>query len=191
METMTPQAMAPASFYYYSPDPNPENRQHGHFTAHPGYQQHQLQLQHQHPHPHQLPQQMPLYPVVPTLPSTPIYSRPSSSCSQPPMHPKAYSAVLPMVASPQPITHKPTIVLETELREHSGLYYPSTPPLSTSGSTISSPGSCDLLQTPMNPMFSGLEAFGGKETVNAEVKPESFANLDWSSCASPPMTPGE
>ncbi len=35
METMASQGMVPASFFYYSPDPNPENRQHGHFTAHP------------------------------------------------------------------------------------------------------------------------------------------------------------
>ncbi|KAH8885145.1 hypothetical protein GQ53DRAFT_660560 [Thozetella sp. PMI_491] len=176
--------MAPASFFYYSPDPNPENRQHGHFTSHPGPQFHQFQYQQQLHH-----QQ--LLPTVPVLPSTPIYSRPSSSCSQPPMqHPKAFSSVpssMTPMASPQPMTHmRPTIMLETEMKREQEAYYPSTPPLSSSGSVISSPGSCDMLQTPLNPMFSGMDGVEGKQTV---AKLETFPNLDWSSCASPPLTP--
>lgn len=176
--------MAPASFFYYSPDPNPETRQHGHFTSHPGHQFHQFQYQQQHA-------QMQLLPTVPVLPSTPIYSRPSSSCSQPPMHAKPYTS-MPMtsmtpMASPQPMTQvRPNIMLETELKREQEAYYPSTPPLSSSGSVISSPGSCDMLQTPLNPMFSGLEGVEGKV---APVKLESFSHLDWTSCSSPPLTP--
>ncbi|KAK0613003.1 hypothetical protein B0T17DRAFT_498765 [Bombardia bombarda] len=197
---MTPQGMAPA-FYYYSPDPNPnsENRQQGHFTSHPGFQhphhpQHQHQLQHQHQH------RMPMFPVVPTLPSTPIYSRRSSSSSQPPMHSKTYTGMsgvpsMPStsVTSPQPMIHRPTIMLETsDLGDASGLYYPSTPPLSSSGSAISSPGSCDMLQTPLNPMFSGLDGMHGlpgKEVRIVDCQLDNFAGLDWQRCASPPMTP--
>ncbi|KAK4150564.1 hypothetical protein C8A00DRAFT_36842 [Chaetomidium leptoderma] len=172
---MTPQPNGPA-FYFYSPDPNPESRQHGHFIPqqHPGLQQ------------------MTMLPIVAPIPSTPIYSRPSSSCSQPPLLPKGFTSVpflpstLTPLASPMLIAHKPTIVLDTELCEAEGFYSPSTPPLSSSGSAISSPGSCDMLQTPLNPMFSGLD---GKEACHMDGRLESFPNLDWSACASPPLTP--
>ena len=187
MDAMAAQAMAP-SFFYYSPDPNPENRQHGHFTSHPGAQQFHFQQQQQQHH------QMSLLPVAPTLPSTPIYSRPGSSGLPPNMHPKQFAAILPSnltpMASPQPLAHsRPTIMLETELKREHDAHYPTTPALSSSGSVISSPGSCDMLQTPLNPMFSGLESFEGKPTV-VESRMESFPNLDWTSCASPPLTPG-
>ncbi|KAI0021493.1 hypothetical protein F4780DRAFT_280442 [Xylariomycetidae sp. FL0641] len=174
--------MAPASFFYYTPDPNPENRHHGHFSQHPGFQQMQQQM----------------YPVVPTLPSTPIYSRPSSSCSQQGVPTKIFhtipSNVTPM-ASPQAV-HRPTIslqglpaklMLDTDFCEPEGSYYPATPPLSTAGSSMGSPGMThDILATPLNPMFSGLE---GCESVKPEVEPELAENLDWSSCGSPPLTP--
>jgi hypothetical protein len=39
-------------------------------------------------------------------------------------------------------------------------------------------------------MFSGLDGFEGAEGVKAEQL-ENFPNVDWSSCASPPMTPGK
>ncbi len=178
METMmAPQPNGPA-FYFYSPDPNPESRQHGRFIPqqHPGLAQ------------------MSMLPIVPPLPSTPIFSRPGSSSSQPPLLPKGYSCVpiLPStmtpLASPMPIAHKPTIVLDTELCEAEGLYSPSTPPLSSSGSVISSPGSCDMLQTPLNPMFSGLD---GREVYAMDGELERFPSLDWSACASPPLTPGK
>lgn len=183
MDTMmAPQGMAPA-FLYYNPDPNPQNRQQGHFVPQP----------HPHPHAHAaLQHHMTVFPVVPTLPSTPMYSRPSSSSSQIQMYPRMFASVPSMLtplASPQPIAHKPTMVLDTDLREADNMYYPSTPPLSSSGSVISSPGSYDMLQTPLNPMFSGLDGVEGKEVCNVDSLPENFPALDWSSCASPPMTP--
>ncbi|KAH8199370.1 hypothetical protein TruAng_006456 [Truncatella angustata] len=181
---MASQVMAPAPFFYYNPDPTSENRQHGHFSQQPAMQQ------------------MAMYPVVPTLPSTPIYSRPSSACSQPPMHHQMLSAVpanLTPMASPQLVSQRPTIMLqhagaaklmlETEMYENDSCYYPATPALSTSGSNIGSPSSCnDMLATPLNPMFSGLDGF---ESVKPHVEsmPEGLEILDWSSCASPPMTP--
>ncbi|ROT35269.1 hypothetical protein SODALDRAFT_60256 [Sodiomyces alkalinus F11] len=138
--------------------------------------------------------QLPMYPMVPTLPSTPTYSRPNSSCSQqPPSVPTLYSngpGVMTPLASPQPHSagahQKPTILLDTEGLDD-GLCFPSTPPLSSACSTVSSPNQqCDMLQTPMNPMFSGLDGLeDGKETLESIENPV----LDWSSCGSPPMTP--
>ncbi|KAI1504394.1 hypothetical protein F5X99DRAFT_38611 [Biscogniauxia marginata] len=181
--TMMAAQMGP-SFFYYTPDPNPENRQHGHFSQHPGFQQMQQQM----------------YPVVPTLPSTPIYSRPNSSCSQHAMPAKAFTSVpsnITPMASPQTtqkpgllITSQPAkLMLETDMCESDGFYYPATPPLSTSGSSMGSPSNThEVLATPLNPMFSGLD---GCETVKTEVEaiPESLEGLDWSSCGSPPLTP--
>lgn len=188
METMmSTQAMVPAAFYYNS-DPNQENRQqHMHYASHPNMHHHQQQPMH-------------MYPAVPTLASTPIYSRPGSAASQQQMvqAPKAAAAgfayhglpsTMTPMASPRPVGQKPTIILETALGGDSEAY-PCTPPLSSSSSVISSPGSCDVLQTPLNPMFSGLDGFVGKEMSDVE-RLESFPNLDWSSCASPPMTPGK
>lgn len=181
---MASQVMVPAPFYYYNPDPTPDNRQHGQFSQQPAMQQ------------------MHMYPAVPTLPSTPVYSRPSSSCSQPAMQSKMLSAVpsnLTPMASPQMAYQRPTIMLqncaaklmlETELYDDNG-YYPATPALSTSGSNVGSPGSSqDMLSTPLNPMFSGLD---GYENIKPDVEtmPEALEGLDWSNCASPPMTPGE
>ncbi|KAH6630845.1 hypothetical protein B0J18DRAFT_475869 [Chaetomium sp. MPI-SDFR-AT-0129] len=186
METMmTAQPNGPA-FFFYSPDLSPESRQHGRFIP---QQHHHQQQQHQH-QPSLALQQMSALPIVAPLPSTPAYSRPSSSSSQPALLPKGFATVpmlpstLTPVASPMPIAPKPTIVLDTEVGDFEGPYSPSTPPLSSSGSVISSPGSCDMLQTPLNPMFSGLD---GKAGMDGEL--ESFPSIDWAACASPPLTP--
>jgi len=135
---------------------------------------------------------MGVFPAVPTLPSTPMYPRPNSPGSLVQTRPRMFhglASTLTPLASPQPLTHKPTMVLDTDISEADSMYYPSTPPLSSSGSAISSPGSFDMLQTPLNPMFSGLDGVGGKEVCNVDNLAESFPTLDWSSCTSPPMTP--
>lgn len=177
--------VAPAAFYCYNPEPSMAARQHGHFIQH-------------HP-------QMSAYAVVPTLPSTPIYSRPNSSCSQQQMQMqplRSMTSVPSSIMTPMPspptsasailnghIVHKPAIMLETELCDADGMHYPSTPPLSVS-SAISSPGSCDMLATPLNPMFSGLDSFRNlKESCAAEFVPDNGSMAGWSS--SPPLTPGE
>lgn len=177
-----PMGHAP-SHYFYAPESRPDSLHHGHFHHH----QHQTPSQHQ---PQHLMGQMSGYPMVPTLPSTPIYSRPGSSCSQQAaMPPTLYSngpgAITP-IASPQPAHHKPTILLETDGIDDN-LYFPSTPPLSTAGSSISSPNSCDMLQTPMNPMFSGLD---GLEGPKESFEPVENPILDWATCGSPPLSPG-
>lgn len=201
---MAQQAMAPA-FFYYNPDPNPENRHHGHFIPHPQAQSH-------HPHhaytPHTMQQPMQMFPQVPVLPSTPlpstpVFSRPSSSCSQPPMPQQAkhsFTSAPQQVLTPQasPVRmhqalHRPTIVLDMDKFDPADhMCYPQTPPLSSAGSVMGSPGGCDMLATPLNPMFSGLEgtAMCVKEEVDT-LPIEQFPALDWDDCASPPMTPGK
>lgn len=178
---MPPRAIAP-SFFFYSPDPTLEGRQHGRFIPQP-HQQAAFQ------------QQMAMLPIVPTLPSTPVYSRPGSASSQQPMMTKVFTSahILPStltpVASPQPSYFRPMIAVDTGLSDVDSLYSsPATPPLSCSGSAISRPDSCDMLQTPLNPMFSGLDGLEGKDRCD-DGQLESFPSLDWSSCVSPPLTP--
>lgn len=180
------QAMAQSPFFYYNPDPKSDNRQHGHFSQHPSSVQ------------------VPMYQHVQPMPSTPIYSRPNSSCSQPPMQPMIFNNGFPVnmnqMASPRPMYQKPTILIqdhsprlmtESDCHDADMYQYPSTPPLSASGSAISSPTSCDILPTPVNTMFLGLEGFEGvKEGCEGEVQSENLAGGDWARCGSPPMTPG-
>jgi len=183
-----PQMMGQSPFFYYNPDPKSDNRQHGHFSQHPSNVQ--VPMYHQHPQP------MP-------MPSTPIYSRPSSSCSQPPMYNKmftsGYIGDLTPMASPRPLYQKPTILIHDHSprmrveREMEGdmYYYPATPPLSASGSTMSSPSHTDMLPTPLNTVFFGVESFEGvKEGCQGEVQSENLAGGDWARGGSPPMTPG-
>ncbi|KAI1132263.1 hypothetical protein F5Y10DRAFT_261251 [Nemania abortiva] len=169
--------MGQASFLYYTPGPNTENRQHGHFTQRPGVQQ--------------VPQQM--YPIVPTLPSTPIYSRPNSSGSQQAIPAKMFAAIPSNVTPQRPngflASHPGKLMLETDICDSDAFYYPATPPLSTSGSSMGSPAHIqDVLSTPLNPMFSGLD---GCEMMKADDEAASSAleNLDWSSYGSSPVTP--
>lgn len=174
--------IGPTPFFYYTPEQGSDNRQPGFFN-----------------HNSAVPQQMQMYPAVPTLPSTPIYSRPNSSgsplASTKVFH-KQFPSTLTPSGSPQ-FSHKPGILVQgqpthlmvkTESGESDGFYYPATPPLSTSGSSTGSPRSIDMLATPLNPMFSGLD---GSENVKSEGEVENLDKWDWSSCGSPPMTPGK
>lgn len=95
-------------------------------------------------------------------------------------------SVMTPTGSPRPTySQKPAIILDTDFDSS---YFPSTPPLSTSGSTVGSPKNYDGLQTPMNPMFSGLDE---SETIKDTLEPAEACVLDWSSCGSPPMTPSK
>jgi hypothetical protein len=81
--------------------------------------------------------------------------------------------------------------MEPQINEADMYYYPSTPPLSSSGSALSSPSSCESLHTPMTSVFLGLEGFEGvKEGCESDVQSENLAGGDWARCGSPPMTPG-
>lgn len=85
----------------------------------------------------------------------------------------------------------PRMVLDCDVHESDMYYYPSTPPLSAPGSTISSPSSCDIMSTPMNTVFFGTEAFEGVKTgCQGDVQVVNLAGGEWSQGGSPPMTPG-
>jgi hypothetical protein len=178
------QAMGQSPFFYYNPDPKSDNRQHGHFSQQPNNMAGPVYPQHVQP-----------------MPSTPIYSRPNSSGSQPQMmFNHGLHANMTQMVSPRPLYHKPTILIQdhsprlvTESDAHEGdmYFYPSTPPLSAGGSVISSPSSSDMIPTPLNTVFYGLEGFEGvKEGCESEVQSENLAGGDWARCGSPPMTPG-
>ncbi|KAL6804724.1 stress response element binding protein [Trichoderma sp. SZMC 28013] len=157
MDGMMSQAMGQQAFYFYN-------------------QEHKMA-------PRQLvfAQQMAAFQMVPTLPPTPMYSRPNSSCSQPPTLYSNGPSVMTPTSTP-PLSRKP-MLLDTEFGDNP--YFPSTPPLSAAGSAMGSPKTCDMLQTPMNPMFSGLEGIAVKDNIDAT---ESLV-LDWASIASPPLSP--
>ena len=181
------QAMGQSPFFYYNPDPTGENtRQHGHFT----------------PHPHGKATQN-FQPQTPDAfcPPNMLFKRPSSSNST--SYPQTVYAnhMLTPVASPQPMYQKPTILIQeqnspflhpidtdfTDMR-----FAPATPPLSSTGSNISSPPStCDILPTPVNGAFFHGEGIEGvKQGCEEEVFSEILAaGADWRS-TSPPMTPG-
>ncbi|ORY11192.1 hypothetical protein BCR34DRAFT_484408, partial [Clohesyomyces aquaticus] len=174
--------MSQSPFFYYQPESSPENtRQHGHFTPHPQGQFNQT-FQPQ--------------PQDAFCPSNMFYKRPASSNSQYAQYP--HQAMLTPVASPQPIYQRPTILIQ---EQHSPFLHPidtdfdmrfapATPPLSSSGSNISSPPSrCDILPTPVNDAFFGEGIEGVKQGCEGEVFAEILASgVDWRS-ASPPMTP--
>lgn len=193
-----PQASGQSPFFYYNPDPHPEHRQHGHFSPHPSGVANNYQLQ-------QFPQQAYRHQeVMMQAPPHVLYSRPSSSDSQFYVQPKTpfsmQSTVTPM-ASPRPLPQKSTFLgqhngtqlsLNTECDGPDVYFYPSTPPLSTSGSAISSPPStCGVLPTPVHGLFFGLENIEGvKEGCESEVQSEILAGADFTCCGSPPLTPG-
>lgn len=191
---MNSQPLGVASFLYYTLDSTSE-KQRGHFT-----QQQPAGSKHQ-------PQPLAMYPIVPTLPSTPIYSRPNSACSQQQAtanNRMLSAALMTPINSPRPLMprqgmlvhqqHEPQkLMVETDVYDDA--FYPATPPLSSSASVISSPNSCDALATPMNPMFSGLDNFDGAKIVKQDVElvalDRAAALESVTGCASPPMTPGE
>ncbi|KAF2266290.1 hypothetical protein CC78DRAFT_542544 [Lojkania enalia] len=168
-----PQAMGQSPFFYYNPEPSSDNaRQHGHFT----------------PHPHGQNQET-------FCPPHMLINRPASSQGSYPQ--AAYNNhMLTPVASPQPMYQKPTILVQQQDSPYlhpidtdfsDMRFAPATPPLSSSGSSISSPPStCEFLPTPVNGSFS-IE--GVKQGCEEEVFSEILAaGAEWRS-SSPPMTP--
>ena len=188
--------MGQSPFFYYNPDPSPENRQHGHFTAHP----HGLPMAIVPSSPeHMMPYQQQMY-----------QPRPLSS-GPPPMHyhpqvPQYVSqAMLTPAASPRAQHQKPTILLQQDVHNLKPLntefhgYYPATPTLSASGSfsSVDSPASStDVLPTPVNgaaffprPQQYAFAAPAVKEGCEEEVFTEVLAGGDWARPGSPPLTP--
>lgn len=179
------QFVGQSPFFYYNPDPNPEARQHGHFT----------------PHPHGLPYPAATMPGPDAMPiyAPNMYPRPSSSCSQVQYHPMPHhygpQGLMTPVQSPQPMYQKPTILVQQEspylFPLDTDCNAPSTPPLSSSGSAISSPpSSAEVLPTPVNGGFQPQNMEGVKAGCEEEVFSEILGGDDWTRAASPPMTPG-
>ncbi|RDA85875.1 hypothetical protein CP532_4908 [Ophiocordyceps camponoti-leonardi (nom. inval.)] len=117
-----------------------------------------------------------------TKPSAAMYPAMRSLMSSTAMPCSPAQSALTPTSSP---LQKPLFVLETGLGD-SYQYLPATPPLSASSSTLGSPNTREVLQTPMNPMFSGLDDLGGVKMAFDTV---DMMSLEWTSCASPPMTP--
>ena len=120
------------------------------------------------------------------LPSKPAYASHSS---------------MGKVASPQPMHQKAAflyqhdgqpLTLDTECGTPDVHLYPSTPPLSVSGSTVSSPPStCGLLPTPLTGHMFALENIEGvKQGCEGDVQSEILAGGEWTRSCSPPLTPG-
>lgn len=165
-------------FFYYNPEA--DNRQHGQYTPQP----HGLPYPTQHM---QHPQQMVMY-------AQSSYERPQS------VSPQAHyvqmnqyqQPLMTPVHSPQPMYQKPQIVLQQEspylFPLDTDCYAPSTPPLSTSGSAVSSPPSTtEPHPTPVYSTFHGqcMDAKPGCQQEFSEI----LAHDSWDA-ASPPMTPG-
>ncbi|CBF85299.1 protein msnA [Aspergillus nidulans FGSC A4] len=104
------------------------------------------------------------------------------------------------IASPQPSNLKASLAvqgspalmpLDTRFVSNDYYAFPSTPPLSTSGSSVSSPPSTNgTLHTPMQESFFALEKVEGvKEGCEGDVHAEILASVDWQRSASPAMTP--
>jgi len=179
------QSMGQSPFFYYNPDPTGENaRQHGHFTPHPHGKNQGFHAQGQDAY------------YSPSM----LFKRPSSSNSQTSFPQAAYANhMLTPVASPQPMYQKPTILIQqqdspylhpidTDVSDFR--FAPATPPLSSSGSSVSSPPSIyDGMSTPMDAFFPGEGIEGVKQGCEGEVFSEILAaGADFRS-ASPPMTP--
>ena len=182
------------SFFYYSPDFNADHRQHRHFSPHPtavqddvqfqqqGYQQDVIQGQTQRMYPRRMSSGSPIY----------LQSKP----------PHAIQPNFITMASPRPMHQRPSFLgheegqhlsVDTECGTPDVYVYPSTPPLSVSGSSISSPPStCSVLPTPVSGQLFTLENIEGvKEGCEGDVKSEILAGGDWTRSCSPPLTPGK
>lgn len=164
-------------FFYYTPDPNPENRQHGHFS--------------------QQPRGLPIPHPVPSQDPVALYSqRPTTACSQTHAALAQYThrGIMTPVQSPQPNFQKPQILLHEQDQYlpylDTDCYAPSTPPLSCSGSAVSTPPStAEILPTPINSNFMAHALEGVKTGCEEEVFSEILAGDNWTNTVSPPMTP--
>ncbi|KAL1882420.1 hypothetical protein Plec18167_002836 [Paecilomyces lecythidis] len=177
------------SFYFYTPDAESQQQRH-HYTSNPTEMQFNGHMPAFQP-PHCMPEQQPIY-------AAHALNMQHQMAAKSP-----FQGAMNMtpIASPQPSHLKPTILIQQsspglmplDTRFVSADFYgfPSTPPLSTTGSTISSPpSSCGTLHTPVNGSFFPMEKVEGvKEGCEGDVHTESLTNPDWSRAASPPMTP--
>lgn len=171
------------AYYFYNPEADNQSRQHG--TPYIS-------------HPQEMPAfhaPMPIYPQQQAL-----FAAHPQLAQKNSMH--AQMSLTP-IASPQPTYLKPSIMvqpgspvlLSLDTRFVNADYYsfPSTPPLSSSASSISSPPStCGMVHTPLHGSFAALEILEGvKEGCESDVHAEILAKPDWGRSDSPPLTPGK
>ncbi|KAK2818436.1 hypothetical protein FQN49_007902, partial [Arthroderma sp. PD_2] len=188
------------SFYYYNPEPESRHGQHAFFTPHPNEYQHaqnqmmmvQPQIPQQYAQHHHLQPQMHLHP-----------SDQQNGAQFRPLSAKGYLSTPTTNSpspSPQPMQIKPSVFLhgspgllslDTNCGWSDANGFPSTPPLSTSGSSISSPpSSCGMLHTPVGGDAIRMEGIEGvKEGCETDVELELLAHSHWNRSASPEMTP--
>jgi hypothetical protein len=192
-----PQPLGQSPFFYYKPEKSSEHRHHGSFSPPPTTHADVSPVQYFQP---QLYNQ-----TMMTLGhSQMIYRRPSA------IDPQDYLPSRPIydmhssmtiMASPQPTQQKAAflyqhnglpLTLDTECGTPDVHIYPSTPPLSVSGSSVSSPpSSCGPVPTPLSGPFFALENIEGvKEGCEGDVQSEILAGGEWTRCCSPPLTPG-
>jgi C2H2 transcription facotor len=146
------------------------------------------------PHPEMPPYHAPM-PIYPQ--QQPVFATHPQLAPKLPMH--SQMSLTP-IASPQPTHMKPSIMIQQQngspalmpLDTRFDFYgFPSTPPLSSAGSSISSPPStCGMIHTPVNGSFTLETMEGVKEGCESEVQAEILAKPDWSRSDSPPLTPG-
>ncbi|KAM5472989.1 hypothetical protein MauCBS54593_002702 [Microsporum audouinii] len=187
------------SFYYYNPEPESRHGQHAFFTPHPNdYAQNQMlmvqpQMPQQYAQHHHMQPQLHLHP-----------SDQQNGAQFRPLNAKDYlstpNATNSPSPSPQPMQIKPSVFLhgspallslDTNCGWADSNGFPSTPPLSTSGSSISSPpSSCGMIHTPVNGDSFRMEGIEGvKEGCETDVELELLADSHWNRSASPEMTP--
>jgi hypothetical protein len=177
-------------FFYYHPDPNPQPqaRHHGHFTPHPNGGSMQFQA----PMPHHM-QQMPIEQQVPIYVPHAYHQHSVRSPQQFAVAGYSPKPLLTPVQSPQQAGQKLHIMVQHDSPyafSLDGDYAPSTPPLSASGSAVSSPPStCEVLPTPVNSSFVG-QTLDGVKSDDGGLS-ELFAGEEWTNATTPPMTPSK
>ncbi|KAF3387624.1 C2H2 finger domain transcription factor sebA [Penicillium rolfsii] len=181
--TSTPVQSQP-SFAYYSDSTS----QQGHYTSQPQDVPYYGQMQ----YPSQQCGEQPIYSAQPVMN---MHQMATTNAFR-----GAAMSMTP-IASPQPSQMKPAIFvqqgspalmpIDTRFINAELYAFPSTPPLSSAASSISSPPSANgALHTPINDGFFAFEKVEGvKEGCETDVHTEILANPDWSRCDSPPMTP--
>ena len=175
MEAPYSTAMGPNSFYFYHPDPqSEEQRQHG---------QYPVQLQ---------------QPAVihPQISANAHFSAQSQQTYLATPQPILQHLMPTPVASPQPIHHRPTILIEKQEPRLHALdtdCVPATPALSASGTSASSPpSSIGFLPTPVNGSTPAPESLHGvKQGCEVEVLSEILAGGEFQRSQSPPLTPSK
>ena len=182
--------MNQAPFLYYQPEPQNDNRQHGMFTSHPSTMdesirmpQEQMGMGSGHP---------PMY-ALGMAPNGPAIHQPKAMA---PLH-----SIITPAASPSPWDGRRAFFYNPEAQHLSlntgcstpdVMVYPSTPPLSVSGSTCrSSPSTAGILPTPITGAFMTIENLEGvKAGCEGEVVNEILGGGDYAGSYSPPLTPG-